>query len=65
MMQRPPPGEPFERTSNVIVGLVLVVLMIIVHYIWWQHGYKYEGSTGLAEYFYYVVDSCYNWLTIN
>lgn len=62
MMQRPPPAEPFESTSNVIIGLVLIVLMIIGHYLCWQYGHKYEADTGLTEYFYYLVSSCYNWL---
>lgn len=60
MMQHNLPQEPFERVSNVIVGLVLVALMIVVHYCWWQFGNKYEGSTGLVDYFYYVIDLVYN-----
>ena len=59
-MQRSPPAEPFEKTSNVIVGLVLVVLMIIAHYAAWQFDHKYHAGTGLTEYFYYVIDLVYN-----
>ena len=62
MQQRPPAAEPFEKTSNVIVGLVLVALMIAGHYIWWQHGYKHDADTGLTAYFYYVIDLVYNWV---
>lgn len=60
MMQRPPPAEPFQSTSNVIVGLVLVAIMIAVHYGWWQMANKLEVDTSLTDYFEYVIELVYN-----
>jgi len=62
MMQRKPEQQPFERVDNIIVGLIVIVLMIIGHYISWQFGHKYETDTGLTAYFYYVIDLVYNWV---
>lgn len=64
MQQPPPAAEPFEKTSNVIVGLVLVALMIIAHYASWQFDHKYQADTGLTDYFYYVIDLVYNSLIL-
>lgn len=60
MLLRPSPQEPFEPTSNVIVGLVLVALMIVMHYMTWQYANKLDVDTSLMEYFYYVIDLVYN-----
>jgi len=60
MLPRSPESEPFEIADNIIVGLAVIALMIVGHYLSWQFGHKYEADTGLTAYFYYLVNLFYN-----